>query len=95
MYMYDYITVLGCKEMTPPKGAWMTRDGDVIEVGCHTGSKTWSLRCESNEWIGVLGQCGTSECHYRVLACCKRIIMARADCFVDATAIYTIRTVSD
>ena len=39
----------------------MTRDGDVIEIGCHTGSKTWSLRCESNEWIGVLGQCGVGR----------------------------------
>ena len=39
----------------------MTRDGDVIEIGCHTGSKTWSLRCESNEWIGVLGQCGVGK----------------------------------
>ena len=45
--------------MVPPEGAWMTRDGDVIEIGCHTGSKTWSLTCEDNEWIGVLGQCGS------------------------------------
>ena len=59
-FMVD-IAVLGCKEMTPPEGAWMTRDGDVIEIGCHTGSKTWSLRCDSNEWIGVLGQCGVGK----------------------------------
>ena len=36
----------------------MTRDGDVIEIGCHSGSKTWTLRCDDNKWIGVLGYCG-------------------------------------
>ena len=36
----------------------MTRDGDVIEIGCHSGSKTWTLRCDDNRWIGVLGYCG-------------------------------------
>ena len=44
--------------MAPPEGAWMTRDGDVIEIGCHTGSKTWTLTCDANKWIGVLGYCG-------------------------------------
>ena len=39
----------------------MTRDGDVIEIGCHSGSKTWTLRCEDNKWIGVLGYCGQGE----------------------------------
>ena len=55
------VKVLGCKEMTPPEGAWMTRDGDAIEIGCHTGSKTWSLRCVDNRWEGVLGQCGVGN----------------------------------
>ena len=36
----------------------MTRDGDVIEIGCLSGSKTWTLRCDDNKWIGVLGYCG-------------------------------------
>ena len=44
--------------MAPPEGAWMTRDGDVIEIGCHSGYKTWTLRCDDNKWIGVLGYCG-------------------------------------
>ena len=50
--------VIGCGDMSPPEGAWMTRDGDVIEIGCHSGSKTWTLRCDDNKWIGVLGYCG-------------------------------------
>ena len=50
--------------MVPPEGAWMTRDGDIIEIGCHTGSKTWSLRCDSNDWVGSVGLCGKA-----LLAC--------------------------
>ena len=56
--MLQTISVIGCRDMTPPDGAWMTRDGDVIEIGCHSGSKTWSLRCESNAWVGSVGLCG-------------------------------------
>ena len=61
MYCYMFL-VSGCANMAPPEGAWMTRDGDVIEIGCHSGSKTWTLRCDDNMWIGVLGYCG----HHRV-----------------------------
>ena len=50
--------VSGCANMSPPEGAWMTRDGDVIEIGCHSGSKTWTLTCEHSKWIGVIGYCG-------------------------------------
>ena len=51
-------TVFGCGDMTPPDGAWMTRDGDVIEIGCHSGSKTWRLECRDNQWMGSVGFCG-------------------------------------
>ena len=44
--------------MTPPNGAWMTRDGDVIEIGCHSGSKTWRLECRDGQWMGSVGFCG-------------------------------------
>ena len=50
--------VTGCSNVEPPEGAWMTRDGDVIEIGCHSGSKTWTLTCDANKWIGVIGYCG-------------------------------------
>ena len=45
---------------SPPAGAWMTRDGDVMEVGCHTGSRSWTLRCENNHWVGAVGVCSAS-----------------------------------
>ena len=54
-------TALGCADMSPPDGAWMTRDDDTMEIGCHSGSKSWSLRCVDNRWQGVLGQCGSSK----------------------------------
>ena len=54
---YAFI-VSGCRDMTPPAGAWMTRDGDAMEVGCHTGSRSWTLRCENNQWVGAVGFCG-------------------------------------
>ena len=52
------VSLLGCSSMSPPAGAWMTRDGDVMEVGCHTGSRSWTLRCENNQWVGAVGFCG-------------------------------------
>ena len=36
----------------------MTRDDDVMEIGGHSGSKTWSLKCVESQWIGAVGQCG-------------------------------------
>ena len=37
----------------------MTRNGDVIEIGCHSGSKTWTLRCVDQSWVGAVGYCGS------------------------------------
>ena len=47
--------------MMPPEGAWMTRTGDVIKFGCHAGSKSWTLHCEGNQWMGVIGYCGSGK----------------------------------
>ena len=54
------VSLLGCSSMTPPAGAWMTRDGDVMEVGCHSGSRSWTLRCENNHWVGAVGVCSAA-----------------------------------
>ena len=58
MLLAPSILVFGCGDMTPPDGAWMTCDGDVIEIGCHSGSKTWRLECRDNQWMGSVGFCG-------------------------------------
>ena len=56
-----YFSVSGCPDLPPPDGAWMTRDGDVMEIGCHSGAKTWNLNCQANQWVGAIGQCGTGQ----------------------------------
>ena len=53
--------VSGCPDVPPPDGAWMTRDGDVMELGCHSGAKTWILKCEESQWVGAIGQCGIAS----------------------------------
>ena len=50
--------------MDPPEGAWMTRDGDTMEIGCHSGAKTWTMTCEDNRWSGSIGQCGKRACFH-------------------------------
>ena len=46
--------------MPPPEGAWMTRDDNVMEIGCHNGAKVWTLSCQDNQWVGAIGQCGVN-----------------------------------
>ena len=53
--------VSGCPNMPPPEGAWMTRDGNLMEIGCHDGAKIWSLSCQDNQWVGAIGQCGAQS----------------------------------
>ena len=52
--------VSGCPNMPPPEGAWMTRNDDQMEIGCHSGAKVWSLTCQDNQWVGAIGQCGSN-----------------------------------
>ena len=47
--------------MPPPEGAWMTRDGEFMEIGCHSGVKVWRLACQDNRWVGAIGQCGVTS----------------------------------
>ena len=46
--------------MPPPEGAWMMRDDNVMEIGCHNGAKVWTLSCQNNQWVGAIGQCGVN-----------------------------------
>ena len=48
----------GCADIEPPEGAWLTRDGNNIEIGCHSGAKSWTMTCNDNQWTGSIGQCG-------------------------------------
>ena len=46
--------------MPPPEGAWMTRNGNDMEIGCHNRAKVWTLSCQNNQWVGTIGQCGVN-----------------------------------
>ena len=54
--------MIGCSDISPPSGAWMTRDGDITELGCHSGKLTWTLECVDNQWVGAVGNCGEGIC---------------------------------
>ena len=56
-----FSTVLGCSDIKPADGTWLSREpgkDDVITVGCQGGNKEWKMRCIDNEWVGEVGQCG-------------------------------------
>jgi len=42
----------GCADVTPPRHTWMRRTGDVVEVGCPTSRKRWTLTCVDGQWDG-------------------------------------------
>ena len=57
-----FYVVVGCADISPPPGAWMTRDGDITELGCHSGKLAWTLECVGNHWVGAVGNCGEGIC---------------------------------
>ena len=42
--------------MTPPRTTWMRRTGDVVEVGCPTTDKRWTLTCVGGQWDGEVDE---------------------------------------
>ena len=59
MDYYSTFSVIGCGDMVAPLGGWVQRDGEELVLGCHSGSHTWTLTCDGNQWQGTKGQCGT------------------------------------
>ena len=57
------ILVLGCADVSAPANAWHKREGNVATVGCHHHNKTWHLKCEGNQWNGVVGNCKSKGDH--------------------------------
>jgi len=52
----DTVTAAGCADVTPPRHTWMRRTGDVVEVGCPTTGKRWTLTCVGGQWDGKMGK---------------------------------------
>lgn len=50
-------TAVGCADLRLLKDAWIRRTKNEVVVGCNSTSQTWHLRCQGNQWIGVIGNC--------------------------------------
>jgi len=53
-FLCDAATAAGCADVTPPRHTWMRRTGDVVEVGCPTTDKRWTLTCTGGRWNGEM-----------------------------------------
>ena len=81
-----FVTIVsGCPDIPPPGGAWITRDCDIMEIGCQSGAKAWSLEYQDNQWVGAIGQCGDDSglqpClfkYYQCFSLSSRFIIPKA-----------------
>ena len=48
---------VGCADIVRPAHTWLRRTGDQLVVGCDVIKQQWHLRCESDRWVGVIGNC--------------------------------------
>src|SRR6218665_599877 len=51
------LTAVGCADLRLLKDAWIRRTKNEVIVGCNSTSQTWHMRCQGNQWIGVIGNC--------------------------------------
>ena len=55
--VFLYVVVIGCDDPIVPDGYWVSRRGDVAEIGCQNSERFWMLECEGNDWIGQYDNC--------------------------------------
>ena len=48
---------VGCANLRPPQHGWIRREDNEAIVGCDETKQTWHLKCEGNQWAGVIGKC--------------------------------------
>lgn len=51
---------VGCTNMIPPDNAWLKRSDNDIVIGCYLSQQTWHLKCNGNDWKGLVGTCPES-----------------------------------
>jgi hypothetical protein len=56
-----FFKATGCSNMIPPDNAWLKRTNNDIVIGCYLSQQTWQLKCEENEWKGLVGECHESS----------------------------------
>ena len=54
-------SAIGCTDLRPPQHGWITREGNGAIGGCDETKQTWHLKCEGNQWAGVIGKCQRGE----------------------------------
>ena len=54
---HNALLVKGCADLLAPDNAWHKRSGNVATVGCEHQNKTWHLKCDGSQWVGVVGSC--------------------------------------
>ena len=56
-YINIHCLVFGCADLLVPDFGWYKRDGDSAVIGCEHQERTWHLKCNDSQWIGVVGNC--------------------------------------
>ncbi|ELT93823.1 hypothetical protein CAPTEDRAFT_193926 [Capitella teleta] len=48
---------VGCDDMAAPVHAWVSREGDMVTVGCYHSEYEWKMSCVGSKWIGPRSNC--------------------------------------
>jgi len=49
--------VIGCSEITPPDGAFVSRHLDSAAIICNQSAETYYVTCRDGQWSGHVGNC--------------------------------------
>jgi len=60
MLSYNICVVIGCSEITPPDGAFVSRHLDSAAVVCNQSAETYYVTCRDGRWSGHVGNCSTT-----------------------------------
>ena len=58
---FIWFAAIGCSDLVPPEDAWLKRNNNEAVIGCYSSQQTWQLRCQDQQWIGVVGNCSLSS----------------------------------
>ncbi|ELU03343.1 hypothetical protein CAPTEDRAFT_212827, partial [Capitella teleta] len=47
----------GCDDMAAPTHAWVSREGDMVTIGCYHSEYEWKMSCIGSKWIGPQSNC--------------------------------------
>ena len=50
-------SAFGCDDLPTPAYAWVSREGDLVTVGCYHSDYEWKMSCVGSKWIGPQSNC--------------------------------------